>query len=83
METKDETEGHRIEIPGDVLILDAELAKLWRCHDRTLYRYEREPDGLPFVYVGGRKYRPLNACTAWLAGRIKAPNPSRAAKRRA
>lgn len=74
--TADQSEPHRIEIPGDTLIPDSELAKMWRCHDRTLYRYEREQDGLPFAFVGGRKYRPLNACNAWLARRVKSPNPS-------
>ena len=36
---------------------------------RTAKRYERE--GLPFVMVAGRKYRPLGQGRAWLASRIK------------
>jgi hypothetical protein len=35
---------------------------------RTAKRYERE--GLPFVMVAGKKYRPLGQGRAWLASRI-------------
>jgi hypothetical protein len=66
-----------ISIENDTLIPDSELAKLWHCHDRTLYRYDKEPDGLPFCYIGGKKYRPLRACSEWLARRVKYPNPTR------
>jgi hypothetical protein len=61
-----------IEIPGDVLISDAEFCRevLNDCARRTAKRYERE--GLPFVMVAGRKFRPLNAGREWLAARIQA-----------
>ena len=61
----------RIEIPGDVLVSDAELcaAVLGGANRRTAKRYERE--GLPFVMVAGKKYRPLGQGRAWLAGRIQ------------
>lgn len=61
----------RIEIPGDVLILDEDFCRtvLAGANRRTARRYERE--GLPFVMVGGKKFRPLGQGRAWLAGRIK------------
>jgi hypothetical protein len=61
----------RIEIAGDVLISDAEFCAtvLAGANRRTARRYERE--GLPFVMVGGKKFRPLGQGRAWLAGRIK------------
>lgn len=61
-----------IDIPGDVLITDAEFCRevLDDATRRTARRYERE--GLPYVMVRGRKFRPLNAGREWLAARIKA-----------
>jgi hypothetical protein len=61
----------RIEIGGDTLVTDAEFCAtvLAGVHRRTARRYER--DGLPFVMVGGKKYRPLGQGRAWLASRIK------------
>jgi len=73
----------RIEIPGDVLVTDAEFcaAVLGGVNRRTAKRYERE--GLPHVIVGGRKFRPLNAGRAWLALRIKVRSASPRRHRRA
>ncbi len=68
-----------IQLPNDELILDEEQAKQWNCTTRTLRRYENEPDGLPYVIVGGRKYRPVKACAEWLARRMRRPNPRRVA----
>jgi len=61
----------RIEIDGDVLVSDEEFCALVLAgiHRRTARRYERE--GLPFVMVGGKKFRPLGQGRAWLAGRIQ------------
>ena len=60
----------RIEIPGDVLLPDADFLNevLAGATRRTGSRLDSE--GLPFVMVAGRKYRPLNEGRAWLAGRI-------------
>ena len=68
----------RIEIPGDVLIPDPDFRRevLDDCSARTAKRYER--DGLPYVMVRGRKFRPLNGGRKWLASRIQ----SRTAQRR-
>jgi hypothetical protein len=61
-----------IDIPGDVLVTDEEFCQevLDRATRRTSRRYDRE--GLPYVMIRGRKFRPLNAGRAWIAGRIKA-----------
>jgi hypothetical protein len=61
----------RIEIPGDILILDDLFCRevLAGATRRTATRLEAE--GLPFVMVAGRKYRPLGEGRAWLAGRIQ------------
>ena len=69
----------KIQIPNDELILDDEQARQWSCTTRTLRRYEHEPDGLPYVIVGGSKYRPVKGCAEWLARRVRQPNPRRAA----
>lgn len=69
----------KIQIPNDELILDDEQARQWNCTTRTLRRYEHEPDGLPYVIVGGSKYRPVKGCAEWLARRVRQPNPRRAA----
>lgn len=68
-----------IKLTDDELVRDAELAKMWGCTTRTLRRYQNEINGLPYVNVGGAKYRPLNGCKEWLNRRICRPNPSRPA----
>lgn len=78
-ETLDEKRDQRIKLPDDELITDEALADDWHTTTRTLRRYENEPDGLPSVMVAGRKWRPVKACAAWLAGRMRKPNPRRAA----
>jgi hypothetical protein len=71
-----------IEIPGDVLIPDADFCRdvLNDCARRTAKRYEAE--GLPFVMVAGKKFRPLNAGREWLAARIQAQVAYRPQRRR-
>ena len=70
-EEQPKTPARRITIPGDVLIPDSEFCVevLDGATSRTARRLEAE--GLPFVMVRGRKYRPLNEGRAWLAGRIQ------------
>jgi hypothetical protein len=75
----------RIELGDDTLILDEDF-----CHEvlggatrRTSGRLDAE--GLPFVMVAGRKYRPLRRGRAWLSDRIISKQPRtarRAAERR-
>jgi hypothetical protein len=66
----DETPARRIEIDGDVLITDEEFCDVVLAGStrRTSQRYDRL--GLPFIYISGTKFRPLNAGRAWLADRI-------------
>jgi hypothetical protein len=69
----------RIEIPGDTLILDEEWCDLGLAGAtrRTSQRLDKK--GCPYVYIAGKKYRPLEECRRWLASRIKRRNqkPSR------
>jgi predicted site-specific integrase-resolvase len=68
----------RIELPnGDVAIPNAEFADRLGVVVRTLNNYDRE--GLPYLMIGGKKYRPLNEGLAWIASRIRRRNPRRTA----
>jgi hypothetical protein len=73
----------RVEIPNDVLVTDAEfcVVVLAGATRRTATRLEIE--GLPYTFIGGRKYRPLNEGRAWLAGRIKRRNQQKPSRRNA
>lgn len=55
------------------------LAKAWRCSERTIARYENQPDGLPSLTLAGRKYYNLKKAWEWLAKREHMPNPRRRA----
>jgi hypothetical protein len=76
------TTAAHITIPGDLLIPDDEFCRevLDGATRRTARRYER--DGLPFVMIRGRKFRPLHAGREWLAGRIQAQVAYRSQRRR-
>jgi hypothetical protein len=60
----------RIEIDGDILITDEEFCRvaLDDATRRTAQRLDRQ--GLPYVKIAGKKFRPLNAGRAWLTARI-------------
>jgi hypothetical protein len=66
----------RIDVDSDILVTDAEFCRtvLGGVHRRTAKRLEHE--GLPYILLGGRKYRPLAQGRAWLASRIKVRNAS-------
>jgi hypothetical protein len=68
-----------IDLPNDELIPDAELASRWGCTTRALRRYEKQPNGLPYWIVGGKKYRAVRASAEWLANRKRQPNPRKVA----
>ena len=72
MRADDQARPNRVEIPNDTLIPDEDFCRevLGGCARRTAKRYERE--GLPYILIRGRKFRPLNAGRAWLASRIVA-----------
>ena len=82
LEDRPKTLAGRIAIPGDVLVLDPEFCVevLDGATSRTSRRLDAE--GLPFVMVRGRKYRPLNEGRAWLAGRIQRRQRSQQRRRR-
>jgi hypothetical protein len=67
----------RIEIPGDVLVPDAEFCSLVLAGATRRTASRLEAQGLPVVMVAGRKYRPLNEGRAWLAARIQRRNQQR------
>jgi hypothetical protein len=60
----------RIEIDGDILITDEEFCRIALDGGtrRTAGRLDHQ--GLPYVMIAGKKFRPLNAGRAWLADRI-------------
>lgn len=66
-----------IEIPDDELIPDEELAKLWGTTTRSLRERDKLPDGLPYVFLGGKKYRLKRGSGEWLARQVMHPNPRR------
>ena len=44
---------------------------------RTISRYENQPDGLPSIEVGGRKFYRIEAVREWLRRRERHRNPRR------
>ena len=81
MSNKAKDRPRRIEIPGDVLVLDEDFHRdvLAGANRRTGKRLEAE--GLPFIKIAGCTYRPLNAGRAWLADRIKTKNQTQKRRR--
>lgn len=55
----------------------AELAAEWDCHERTIARYEAMPDGLPFLFIGGRKLYRIENARRFMDSRVTRPNPVR------
>jgi hypothetical protein len=47
--------------------------------ERSIARYENEPDGLPSTTIGGRKMYRLDSVRSWLAAREYRPNQRRRA----
>lgn len=47
--------------------------------DRTMARYESQPNGLPFVPIGGQKFYRVDAVREWLAKRERSRNQRRVA----
>jgi len=61
----------------DGYVTRAQLAADWNCHERTIARYELEQDGLPSLFIGGRKLYRIEDAIAFMEGRISRPNPVR------
>jgi hypothetical protein len=53
------------------------LARQLGVSERTIHRYENQPDGLPSLLIGGRRMYKLDSIRAWLERRERHPNPSR------
>lgn len=45
--------------------------------EKTIQRWERLPDGLPFTMLGGRKLYKTTSVLAWIESRERKPNPRR------
>lgn len=58
------------------------MAKELHVTPRTMARYRNEPDGLPYLLLGGRVYYHLPTVRRWLEQRIVKPNPTRARRPR-
>ena len=46
---------------------------------RTTRRYRNEPNGLPYLVIGGKIYIPVKAGREWIARRVRQANPIRGA----
>lgn len=55
----------------------SQLARSLKLSERTLMRYEQQPDGLPSLMIGGRKFYRVSTVIDWLAKRETRPNPRR------
>ncbi len=45
--------------------------------ERTLIRWQHEPNGLPYVELGGRILYRLASVRAWIESKERRPNPRR------
>jgi hypothetical protein len=52
-------------------------------HPRTILRWMRQPDGLPFTQLGNRKIIHLPTAHEWLLKRMQRPNAERRRRRKA
>lgn len=65
------------------LIEERDLAKSWnkgkKISTRTLARYRNQPDGLPYIELGGSIYYKIDSVRKWIEARERHPNVRRAA----
>jgi hypothetical protein len=52
-------------------------------HPRTVRRWTKEPDGLPYVKIGSRVLIHVETAKAWIFGRMRHPNARRSNHRSA
>lgn len=67
---------HTLDLLNDFIPRD-QLANALNLSERTLLRYEQQPDGLPSLLIGGRKFYRAQSVRDWLARRETRPNPRR------
>jgi len=58
-------------------IPETDFARDLSVSQRTIARYRKEPDGLPFAVIGGRIHIHVPGAKQWLARRLRHPNPRR------
>jgi hypothetical protein len=51
------------------------LAKSWSVDRRTIARYRNEPNGLPFMKLGGKVYIHIPGAKEWIRRRTLRRNP--------
>ncbi|WP_194393866.1 hypothetical protein [Bradyrhizobium sp. CCBAU 51765] len=59
-------------------ITEAAFAASAEVTTRTISRYRNQPDGLPFLKLGGRVLIPVEDAREWLRARVVHPNVRRA-----
>jgi hypothetical protein len=47
---------------------------------RTIDRWCNEPDGLPYIKLGNKRYIHIPSARAWMLRRLQQPNPRRGRK---
>jgi hypothetical protein len=72
-------------MPSDAGILKGylnreQLAGELGCTTRTIWNYEKLPNGLPSLMLGGKRLYRIEAVQEWLARRESQPNPKRSAR---
>ena len=72
----------RIEIPGDELLTDEEFCAVVLAGATTRTARRLDAEGLPYIKVRGRKYRPLREGQTWLAAQIQRRNQPKKASRK-
>jgi hypothetical protein len=61
----------------DGFIPAEQFAKDLNVDTRTIDRYRAQPDGLPYVKIGGKIFIPLEIAREWLLARVQRPNQRR------
>jgi hypothetical protein len=64
----------------DLVSADQVAAEVHK-HIRTINRWMDEPDGLPFVRLGRKRYVHIPTARQWILARMRRPNPTRRRKR--
>jgi hypothetical protein len=69
-----EAHPERIEIGGELLLRQDILANEHGESERSINR--RDPDGAPYIFLGGVKYRPKERYERFILSRIQQARPS-------
>ncbi len=62
---------------GEEVATRRELSEMVPCDQRTIARWEQQPDGLAFTVIAGRKYYRLTDVRGFLCRFERRPNPTR------